>query len=209
MLSSLCLSLYMSWPSLSLASLMLSLVFATPAPALISCVLIFSILFTPFISVSVLSSRSSPVSLSHSRSPELVWFFLTFLDHLLVQGRPVFQSSSIFDLVPCLQSVGISSCLPVCCPSISVSVDLGSFFQKLLVATISHRCGWVLASSSGQTTLLFSRKLSTGFINVCLFPDVSISDVVQTGLPWPDDSLLIYIYIYCHSEPSSRHPPGT
>ena len=38
--------------------------------------------------------------------------FLTFLDHLLVQGRPVFLSSSIFDLVPCLQLVGTSSCLP-------------------------------------------------------------------------------------------------
>ena len=33
---------------------------------------------------------------------------LTFLDHLLVQGRPIFLSSSVFDLVPCLQSVGIS-----------------------------------------------------------------------------------------------------
>ena len=81
--------------------------------------------------------------------------FLTFLDHLLVQGRPVFESSSIFGLVPCLQSVGISSCLPVCCPSISFSVGLGSFSQRPLVLAILHRCGWVLASSSDQTTLVF------------------------------------------------------
>ena len=81
--------------------------------------------------------------------------FLTFLDHLLVQGRPVFESSSIFGLVPCLQSVGISSCLPVCCPSISFSVGLGSFSQRPLVLAMLHRCGWVLASSSGQTTLVF------------------------------------------------------
>ena len=80
---------------------------------------------------------------------------LTFLDHLLVQGRPVFYSSSIFDLGPCLQSVGISLCLPICCPSISFSVGLCSFSQKPLVLAISHRCGCVLASSSGQTTLVF------------------------------------------------------
>ena len=81
--------------------------------------------------------------------------FLTFLDHLLVQGRPVFWSSSIFDLEPCLQSVGISSCLHVCCPSVSFSVDLCSFSHKPQVLAISHRCGCVLASSSGQTTLVF------------------------------------------------------
>ena len=89
-------------------------------------------------------------------TPRLTFLtFLTFLDHLLVQGRPVFESSSIFGLVPCLQSVGISSCLPVCCPSISFSVGLGSFSQRPLVLAILHRCGWVLASSSGQTTLVF------------------------------------------------------
>ena len=59
---------------------------------------------------------------------------ITFLDHLLVQGRPLLESSSIFDLVPCRQSVGISSCLPLCCPSISVSVGLCSFSQKRLVS---------------------------------------------------------------------------
>ena len=40
-------------------------------------------------------------------------------------------SSSIFDLVPCLQSVGIFSYLPLCCPSISFSIDLCSFSTKL------------------------------------------------------------------------------
>ena len=56
--------------------------------------------------------------------------------------------------MPCLQSVGISSCLLVCCPSISFSVGLCSS-QKPLVLAISHRCGCVLASSSGQTMLVF------------------------------------------------------
>ena len=72
-----------------------------------------------------------------------------------MQGRPLFESSSIFGLVPCLQSVGISSCLPLCCPSISFSVGLCSFSQKPLELAILHRCGCVLASSSVQTTLLF------------------------------------------------------
>ena len=107
--------------------------------------------------------------------------FLTFLDHLLVQGRPVFQSSSIFDLVPCLQSLAISSCLPLCCPYISFSVGLCSCSQKLLGATISHRCGWVLASSSGQSTLDFCLSFNRFYVR--LFPDVFISDVVQPGLP--------------------------
>ena len=98
-----------------------------------------------FITVSV-------KKLLHYRARGLL---LTFLDHLLVQGRPVFESSSIFGHVPCLQSVGISLCLPVCCPSISFSVGLGSFSQRPLVLAILHRCGWVLASSSGQTTLVF------------------------------------------------------
>ena len=87
-----------------------------------------------------------------------------------MQGRPVFESSSIFGLVPCLQSVGISSCLPVCCPSFSVG--LGSFSQRPLVLAILHRCGWVLASSSGQTTLVFSRKSYND-----LFPVWSIDDL--------------------------------
>ena len=97
-----------------------------------------------------------------------------------MQGRPLFESSSISDLVPCLQSVGISSCLPLRCPSISFSAGLCSFSQKLPVLAISHRCGWALASRSGQTTnsILFSRKVSTGFF-VRLLPDIFISDVVQ------------------------------
>ena len=78
---------------------------------------------------------------------------LTYLDHLLVQGRPLFELSSISDLVPCLQSVGIYSCLPLRCPFISFLADLCSFSPKLPVLAISHRCGWVLVSSSGQTTL--------------------------------------------------------
>ena len=77
---------------------------------------------------------------------------------LLVQGRPVFQSSSIFDLVPCLQSVGISSCPSLCCSSVYFSVDLCSFSQKLLVATIMQ-----FSPQEVVKPLLFSRKVSTGF----------------------------------------------
>ena len=131
--------------------------------------LILSFIVTPYIHLSVLISFTSSLFsglfvVDHVFAPyndagltSILYICspFTFLDHLLVQGRPGFQSSSAFDLVPCLQSVGIYSCLPVCCPSISCSVDLCSFSQKLLVATISHTlCGWVLASSSGQTTLV-------------------------------------------------------
>ena len=44
---------------------------------------------------------------------------------------------------------------PFIYPSISFSVDLCPFSQKRLVATISHRCGWVFVCSSGQTTFVF------------------------------------------------------
>ena len=83
------------------------------------------------------------------------YFRLTFLDHLLVQGRALFQSSSIYDLVPWLQSVGISSCLPLRYPSVYFSVDHCFLSLKLNSLAISHRCGCVLASSSGQTTIVF------------------------------------------------------
>ena len=92
---------------------------------------------------------------SQSKGKCVLYSPFTFHHHLLVQGRPVFLSSSIFDLVPCLPSVGTSSCLPLRCPSISFSVGLCSFSQTPPVSTISHRCGCVLASSSGQTTLVF------------------------------------------------------
>ena len=113
----------------------------------------------PCLATTPVSYRCSWTHASFMFSP-----FLTFLDHLLAQGRPLFASSSIFDIVPYLQSVDMSSCLPVCCPSISLLVGLCSCSQKLLVAAFLHRCGWVLASSSGHTTLvLFSRNVSTGF----------------------------------------------
>ena len=83
--------------------------------------------------------------------------FSPFLTISLCRASQYFShKSSIFDLVPCLRSVGISSGPPVCCPSISFSVGLCSFSQKPLVLAISHiLCGCVLASNSGQTTLVF------------------------------------------------------
>ena len=68
----------------------------------------------------------------------------------------LYFSYSVFSIVvPCIQSVGVSSRLPLCCPSISFPVALCSFSQKILVLAISHRCGCVLVSSSSQTTLVF------------------------------------------------------
>ena len=111
-----------------------------------------STLYFSFLLLLPLLIRKVEDCLLHRWHPNLVARVLTFLDHLFVQGRPLFQSSSIFDIVPCLRSVGTTSCLPLCYPSISFSVDLCSFSQKLLVAAISYRCGWVFASSSGLTT---------------------------------------------------------
>ena len=60
----------------------------------------------------------------------------------------------IFHYVPCLQSVDMSSCLPLWCPSISLSVGLCSFAQKRLVLAIVYICVYLLASSSSQITLV-------------------------------------------------------
>ena len=77
-----------------------------------------------------------------------------------MQGRPVFLSSSIFDRLPCLQAIDISSCLPLCCPSISLF---------LLPETSSH-CDFAqlclhsrLKQWSNHFSLLFSWKVSSGF----------------------------------------------
>ena len=75
------------------------------------------------------------------------------------------------------QSVFLHVFLYVIPPSL-FSADLCSFSQKLLVLAVSQRCGCVLASSSGQTTLvfLFSRKVSTGF--------TSASFLISSFLMW-------------------------
>ena len=78
------------------------------------------------------------------------------------------------------QSVGISSCLPLRCPFISFSVVLCSFSQKLSDFAQMWLCSRLLASSSGQTTLVFCFP---GKFYVRLIPDVFISDVVPPGLP--------------------------
>ena len=67
---------------------------------------------------------------------------------LIVAGKCVVNTNSIdcwgytpaqvaWIHMPCLRSVGISSCLPLCCPSIYFSVDICSFSHKLLVLSIS------------------------------------------------------------------------
>ena len=103
----------------------------------------------------------------------------------------------------CIHSVGISSCLRLCCRSISFSVDLCSFSQKRLVLEIWHTCRCVLASSSGQTTLeSFLMKVSTNEPPSILL----VSDVVQRGLPscpsqhshfaWIEFALIILFSFY-------------
>ena len=81
-------------------------------------------------------------------------------------SHPVFPILCHVFSQPCLQSVGIASCLPLCCLSSSFSVDFCSFSHKLLVLVTYHRCGLILASGSSQThfSLLFSSKYSTGFM---------------------------------------------
>ena len=86
--------------------------------------------------------------------------FSPFLTISLCSANHYFSNPVFFDSVPCIQSVGIFSILPLCCPSISFSVNLCSVSQNLLVLAISHRCGCIITLSSGQTTLVicFSRK---------------------------------------------------
>ena len=84
--------------------------------------------------------------------------------------------------------------LPLCYTSIYFLVDLCSVSQKLLVSAISHRCGCVLASSSGQTTLI-----------TFFFPGK-----FQQVLCAPDDILhciVICISFYCRNKkPLFRAP---
>ena len=74
--------------------------------------------------------------------------------------------------MPCLQSAGISSCLPLCCPSISFPETSGLRDFAHLGSRLKH---W-----PNHFSLLFSRKVSTGFTCTTSFP---MSDVVQPGLP--------------------------
>ena len=85
--------------------------------------------------------------------------------------------------MPCLQSVGISSCLSLCCSSISFSLDLCSISQKLRVSVISNICDCVLASNSGQISLVCCFPGKNQKIYMRLLPGIFISDVVQPGLP--------------------------
>ena len=124
--------------------------------------------------LSLSPSLSLSLSLSFSPFSHFVTISLYRADHFVLVIR-------IFDIVPCRQSVGISSCLPLCCPSVSFSVDLCFFSHKLLGLAIPHIM-WLcsrLKQCPNHFSLLFSRKVSTD----CLLPGVFISDVVQPGLP--------------------------
>ena len=107
-------------------------------------------------------------------------------------------TSIISHIVPCLQSVGISSCLPLCCPSVSFSVDLCSFSQKRLVLAISHRCGCVLALSSGQTTLVFVFQES---FNMFMF-----TSFLMSYFPMWSDLIFPLAQRYVYDIPNSTSP---
>ena len=92
-----------------------------------------------------------------------------------------------------------------------ILVGLYSSSQKPLVAAILRRCGWVLVSSSGQTTysLLFSRKISTGFTwasflmssflmwSNLVFPFAHLNILISAGF----SLLSSFFFTAHHSEP--------
>ena len=81
--------------------------------------------------------------------------FRTFLDQLLVQGRPLFESSSISDLVPCLQSVGISSKSPF-------MLSLHLFFDRPLLLLPET------SSLSDFAQMCFGSRLKLGLHHISL-----------------------------------------
>ena len=106
--------------------------------------------------------------------------------------------------MPCLQSVGISSCLPVCCTPVSFSVGLCSFSQKHLVLGISHI--YVVAFSSQAVTnhfsILFSRKLSTGLSSFLMWSNLVFPLAHLNILISAEFSLLSsFFFTAQHSEP--------
>ena len=152
------------------------------------------------------------LTLSISKTALLASFFLTlltFLDHLHVQGRPLFQSSSVVDRVLCLQSVGIYSCLPVCCPSVS-------FFRSLRLPETSNlsdfaqmRLCFLLKRWPNHFSLLFSREVLTGF-TCAPFPMSSFLMWSNLVLPLAHLNILIsaefslfssFFFTAQHSEP--------
>ena len=119
----------------------------------------------------------------------IIYFSSAFLTISLCRAGHYF-SHPVFSIL--CHVFRISSCLPLCCPSISFSVGLCSFSQKLLVLVISHRGGCVLTSSSGHTTLVFCFPGKFQQVYMSLL----ISDVVQwlqSNLVFPPAHLNILI----------------
>ena len=100
---------------------------------------------------------------------------------LCMAGHYFSHPDSTSDHVPCLQSVGISLCLPLCCPCISF------FYRPLLLVPETSRLSdfaqmWLgFRLKRGQTTFVFQESFNRFY--VCLLPDVFIPGVVQPGLP--------------------------
>ena len=99
----------------------------------------------------------------------------------LCRAGQYFSHPVVSILCHVFSSFGMSSCLPVCCPSLSFAVGPCSFSQKPIVFAISHRKMWLrsrLMQWPYHFRILFSRKVST-----CVTCASFIYDVIQPGLP--------------------------
>ena len=91
--------------------------------------------------------------------------FLTFIGHLRVPGRPLFKSSCIFDIDPCLRLVGSYPCLPFV---LSIHMFICRLLRRLPETSTSHSDFvqiWLCSRFKqwlSHFSLLFSRKVSTG-----------------------------------------------
>ena len=100
--------------------------------------------------------------------------------------------------MPFLQSVGISSCLLVCCPAIPFFARPLFLFPETYSLSDFAQMGCVVASSSGQTTSefcfpgKFQRIVSTGF--------TSASFLMSSFLMWSNLSSLAHLTILISAE---------
>ena len=113
---------------------------------------------------------------------------LTFLDHLIILVIQYFRS-----YVPCLLSVGVSSCLRLCYPYISFSVDLCCISQKRSLNDFAHVV--VFSPRAVVKTLLFSRNVSIGFMCASFLMSLFL---VWSVLPISASSLQLSCFLPLH-----------
>ena len=105
---------------------------------------------------------------------------------------------------------------PCMLSSIPFSVGLGSSSQKTLVLVILHRCGWIVASSSGQTTLVWccptwSSHLPTqhpgfGWILFALIFLLNGRTFWTVLHRWSDDCFEEFVFQFYGHLPIAHHP---